>query len=1136
MEAFEDFHFAVEYPLAPLEEDCKLLGSLLDDCLRIEVGDHLFSKLETVRTLAHCASSLSQKGDKEASSFLSERMADELKGLPLDEAVPLTRACGHFLTLTQIAETHHSVRTSRIEGVATKTFDEVFGQLISQGWTQDQLFEAVCKQRTEVVLTAHPTQVNRRTLQYKHTRIAALLAQNDRPDTTQEEKENTIADIVREITSLWQTDELRRHKPTPVDEARGGLHIVEQSLWAAVPTFLRRLSAALKKHTGRELPIGPAPLNFGSWMGGDRDGNPNVTASVTHKVACLARWMAADLYLREVDVLRFELSQVHASDEVWRMAKEITESQHAQGDGHAAGPTAGHGDQATPGAPLRSYLRSGGSFAAASEGDLAAKMRVTHRFEPQRQMDGHDTTHDPAGMPIPPGMGPFILQSDGQRMEVGSPPSELIWSPTAGDTHRGSLDLSAPHTPMRGASSGDLSSASSPSLANGNGSSASLRASSSADFRQQAFEASAQKSALSETLSWRLDRHGQPVSPDTIKKRGQKAARYHKTSIDALLHPRHHGATPYRIVLGDVRQKLVNTRKRMEDILQGALQSNDEDEWYETTDALAQPLLSCYWSLWECGSGIVAEGRLLDLLRRLSCFGLGLMKMDLRQESSRHTDALAAVTKYLGVGDYSSWSEDERIAWLVQELESKRPLIPPSMPMTGEVKEVIDTLKVAAEVGPESVSAYVISMATHASDVLAVELLKREAWLMAAADRTSSRHKEAQPLPLVPLRVVPLFETLDDLDNAGAALKRLIQLPWYRKHLRELHGDHQEVMLGYSDSGKDAGRLAAAWALYKCQEQLVQVCKEAGVQLTLFHGRGGTVGRGGGPSHLAIQSQPPGSVQGSLRITEQGEMVQTKFGIPAVAGRQMEVLSTAVLLATLSPPKPPRKSEWRGLMDQLSKISCEAYRSFVFQHPDFVPYFRAATPEEELANLNIGSRPARRKTGGGVETLRAIPWIFAWTQTRLVLPAWLGVGTAVQTLSAQGKKADLREMYQEWPFFQSTMDLIEMILAKADMRIAQLYDEQLVHDPAQRALGATIRERFLATVQAVLQVTGHQHLCQNNPTLRRLIEMRNPFIDPINILQVEILRRLREDPEDQGLRDALLVTINGIAAGMRNTG
>ncbi|EIE23489.1 putative phosphoenolpyruvate carboxylase [Coccomyxa subellipsoidea C-169] len=1069
-------HVLQEYPLAPLEEDCKLLGSLLDDCLRIEVGDHLFSKastrfnaLETVRTLAHCASGLSQKGDKEASNYLSERMADELKGLPLDEAVPLTRACGHYLNLTQIAETHHSVRTSRIEGVATKTFDEVFGQLISQGWTQDQLFEAVCKQRTEVVLTAHPTQVNRRTLQYKHTRIAALLAQNDRPDTTQEEKENTIADIVREITSLWQTDELRRHKPTPVDEARGGLHIVEQSLWAAVPSFLRRLSAALKKHTGRELPIGPAPLNFGSWMGGDRDGNPNVTASVTHKVACLARWMAADLYLREVDVLRFELSQNHASD------------------------------------------------------------------------------------------------------EVGSPPSELIWSPTAADASRSnSLDMSAPHTPMRGNSSTDHSSASSPNLVPSSPkaslilhnpslpvklyfkNSNHLTESTSSvqpqlgDLKQQAFAAGVQKSALSDSLSWRLDSHGKAVSPDTIKKRGLKvtsatlcaskpfhtAARYHKTSIDALLHPRHHGATPYRIVLGDVRQKLVNTRKRMEDILQGGLQ-NDDDEGYETTDALAQPLLSCYWSLWECGSGIVAEGRLLDLLRRLSCFGLGLMKMDLRQESSRHTDALGAVTKYLGVGDYSNWNEDERIAWLVQELESKRPLVPPSMPMTSEVKEVIDTLKVAAEVGPESVSAYVISMATHASDVLAVELLKREAWLMVGTDT-------AQPLPLVPLRVVPLFETLDDLDNAGAALKRLINLPWYRKQLRELHGDHQEVMLGYSDSGKDAGRLAAAWALYKCQEQLVQVCKEAGVQLTLFHGRGGTVGRGGGPSHLAIQSQPPGSDFVVMRygLCVQGEMVQTKFGIPAVAGRQMEVLSTAVLLATLSPPKPPRKAEWRSLMDQLSKISCEAYRSFVFQHPDFVPYFRAATPEEELANLNIGSRPSRRKTGGGVETLRAIPWIFAWTQTRLVLPAWLGVGTANQHVAratVQGKRADLREMYQEWPFFQSTIDLIEMILAKADMRIAALYDEHLVHNPSQRALGAVIRERFMATVHAVLQVTGHQHLCQNNPTLRRLIEMRNPYIDPINILQVEILRRLREDPEDRSLRDALLVTINGIAAGMRSS-
>jgi phosphoenolpyruvate carboxylase len=288
--------------------------------------------------------------------------------------------------------------------------------------------------------------------------------------------------------------------------------------------------------------------------------------------------------------------------------------------------------------------------------------------------------------------------------------------------------------------------------------------------------------------------------------------------------------------------------------------------------------------------------------------------------------------------------------------------------------------------------------------------------------------------------------------------------------------------------------------------------------------------------YLAIQSQPPGSVQGGLRITEQGEMIQAKFGSSPVAQRQLEIISTAVLQATETPPKPPKNAQWREFMDELSRVSCEDYRSIVFKHPHFISYFRHVTPEEELVNLNIGSRPARRKKGGGVETLRAIPWIFAWTQTRMVLPSWLGVGSGLKHLVNQGHSEELQEMYREWPFFQSTFDLVEMVLGKADMRIATMYADLLAADDNEKRLGALLRTKFDETQQTVLQVTGHHKLCENNSTLRRLIEMRTPYIDPINILQIEVLRRLRKDPDNQALRDALLITINGIAAGMRNTG
>lgn len=442
----------------------------------------------------------------------------------------------------------------------------------------------------------------------------------------------------------------------------------------------------------------------------------------------------------------------------------------------------------------------------------------------------------------------------------------------------------------------------------------------------------------------------------------------------------------------------------------------------------------------------------------------------------------------------------------------------------------------AAQLGRQCLSAYVISMATRASDVLAVELLQREAYLLAKADEGVHASSSSLPPQHLTLRVAPLFETLSDLNAAAGIMKRLYALPWYRKQLEEVHGGHQEIMLGYSDSGKDAGRLAAAWALYRSQEELVAVSKEAGIKLTLFHGRGGTIGRGGGPMLMAIQSQPPGSVQGSLRITEQGEMVQAKFGVPAVAQRQLDIYNNAVLLATLDPPKPPKDVSWRQIMDDMSQFSCAAYRSIVFEDPVFIRYFQHATPQEELANLNIGSRPTRRKAGADVTTLRAIPWIFAWTQTRMILPAWLGVADGINAVVKDGNRSILRDMYEHWPFFQSVIDLIEMVLTKADMRIATMYDLHLVTDPEEKAMGECLRQRYNETVAAILSITGHARLGDNNPTLRNLIAMRNPHVDPVNVIQVEILRRLRLDMDNTQLRDALLLSIQSIAAGMRNTG
>jgi phosphoenolpyruvate carboxylase len=370
----------------------------------------------------------------------------------------------------------------------------------------------------------------------------------------------------------------------------------------------------------------------------------------------------------------------------------------------------------------------------------------------------------------------------------------------------------------------------------------------------------------------------------------------------------------------------------------------------------------------------------------------------------------------------------------------------------------------------------------------------------------------------------------------------LLSIPWYRTRVMRDEG-RQEVMVGYSDSAKEIGRLAAAWELYKAQETIVAACRDHDVPITLFHGRGGSVGRGGGPTYLAIQSQPPGSVDGTLRVTEQGEMIQAKFGLPGIAVRTLEVYMTATLEATLSKPRGVDQ-EWRATMERVAAAARAGFRRTVYDDPRFLRYFSAATPEAELDALHIGSRPARRTSDGGLQTLRAIPWQFAWTQTRLLLASWLGVDEMLGTGVSDADRDICRRMYREWPFFRSTVDLIEMALAKADAGIAAHYDRYLV-GPDLHDLGRELRARLIRAANAVLEITGHARLLEENAVLRRSIDVRNPYVDPINLIQVELLRRLRQraqkDPSSEDadlvqLRRALLVTINGVAAGMRNTG
>ena len=870
-----------------------------------------------------------------------------------------------------------------------------FARLRQLGFSPSDISAAMAEQRMDFVLTAHPTQATRRTLLSKYAQIANVLAMRERSDLSPLAEQHVDEELDRLLLSCWRTNTVRRVRPSPMDEARAGLAVVEDVLWFAVPRHLRNVDDALREIKAPPLPPSRSPITFSSWMGGDRDGNPFVTHEVTRDVVYLSRWRAADLYWRAIDELMWSLSMQTASPDLLLLVHR-----------------------------LQSQSRDDGAFD-----------RTARNFPDYRPLPSVSPSH-------------------------GAPAS---------------------------------------------------------------------------TAQSRTDKHDGQLSDE-----------------------------PYRIVLAHLREQLFVTRKYLEYLVNGdvsraqAYIKNHRASLIVEKRQLLNPLLTIYSSLLQCNDHLIAQGPLTDVMRNISAFGLSLVKLDVRQESDRHRDCMNAITQYLNVGRYNEWTEEAKVAFLVQELDNQRPLI--RWPLffaspfaTDEVKEVLLTFKMIFEVGGEFLGAYVISMAHVASDVLIVSLLQKEAGV--------SR----------PLRVVPLFEMERDLKTAAQNVDTLFSLQAYKSRIN----GHQEVMLGYSDSSKDAGRITSVWELYKAQEALVAVAQKHGVRLTLFHGRGGSVGRGGGPQHLAILSQPPGSIGNDLRVTIQGETIEQHFGLVKTAQTTFGRYASATILSTLAPHGEP-KAEWRDVIERMSAVSSAHYRSFVFHNPVFVPYFQTSTPVLELGDLKLGSRPSRRKPGGGVETLRAIPWVFAWTQVRLHLPVWLGLSKALEVMKAEGKEAVVKDMVRHWPFFQSTINLIEMVLVKADPHIHAYYDQQLI-PPQQQPLvqlGQQLRGELTRTISEVLAIKGQARLLEGTDGDRlilRAVQARWPYIDSINLIQAELLRVIRErerlkerrakeredrdDPlhdhahtgaphdavEDGSidsmlLMDTLGVSIQAIAAGMQNTG
>ncbi|WP_156879096.1 phosphoenolpyruvate carboxylase [Oceanobacter kriegii] len=872
-----------------LRDKVRMLGNLLGNTIRNGEGEAILDCIETVRQQAKQA----RTGDRDQ----REVLLNTLKNLSEDELLPVVRGFNQFLNLANIADQQHGTswrRSDALKSDLDTMFSNLLERLQQHQTDMASLTQKVADLNIDLVLTAHPTEVTRRTLIQKYDAVTRALQQLDDLSESHPKRAQIETELAQLVEEIWHTNEIRKTRPTAVDEARWGFAVIENSLWTAMPDMMRDLDKHLQNYGAEALPLDARPIRFASWMGGDRDGNPNVTAKVTREVLYLARWMAADLFLRDIDALGNQLSMSCASSELKRAYPE------------------------QPDEPYRACMH------------------------------------------------------------------EL-------------------------------------------------------------------RSRLEDTRNW------------------------------------------------------ANARRRGQEFEGNPLLDDAE---------LMEPLQMCYRSLMEQGLESIAKGQLLDTIRRAACFGLTLVRLDMRQESSRHAGVMQEICEYYGWGDYRSWPEQQKQEFLLRELSSRRPLVPKHWSPSAEVQEVLDSVAVLATEAGAGVSCYIISMASEPSDILAVTLLLQDAGVR--------NH----------FPVVPLFETLDDLQQSAPRMEKLWQVEWYRHYCQR----KQQVMIGYSDSSKDAGQLAAVWAQYQAQEALTDIAEQAGISLVLFHGRGGTVGRGGGPTHRAILAQPPGSVAGGLRVTEQGEMIRFKFGQPDIARRNLKIYVSAVLEANLLPSEAP-KAEWRQQMSELAELGVASYREMVKDTPEFVRYFRSATPESELGKLALGSRPARRKAGGGIETLRAIPWIFAWTQMRLMLPAWLGADDALEQCQQDGKLEQLKGMYQQWPFFRTYVDMLEMVVSKADPAIAQYYEARLV-EPELQALGSQLRLRLGKVKGLVLAINGQDQLLDNHPILRDSMTVRDPYTDPLHYLQAELLYRERQHPEivPQVVEEAIKVTMAGIAAGMRNTG
>ncbi len=883
-------------PTKLLREDIRYLGNILGEVIKEQEGIKFFNLVEKVRKL----SKANKINLKNKNSF--KKLVKTVRNSNSIDTLRLTRAFTHLINFINLAE---SIDTSRnLDEYETKRknlkynifIEEIFEKLFkNKKISNNKIYNLAKNLDIGIVLTAHPTEVKRRTLIQKYHKIIEILEQRDLYKSHPSKLTQLNKQLHDEFTIIWNTDDLKRTKPSPFDEARWGLAIIEDSLWETIPKVYRRLNSIFLKNMNRGLPKNFNPIQFGSWMGGDRDGNPNVTAKVTKEVILLSRWEAAKLYEKS-------LTKIIRSYSMKKCSKKISSK---------VGKTF---------EPYRVFLRP-----------LRDKLRLTHR---------------------------------------------------------------------------------------------------------------------------------------------------------------------------SIEQYFINKTPLDKNIL------------LSSTEEILKPLRVVRESLEQNHNENVASGELLDLMRRAKCFGINLARLDIRQESSRHRQLIAELIKKKFNKNYYNFTEEEKINFLKSKLTSTKSYINKFKFSDKENNEVWSTFKVLADEPSECLGAYVISMTTSVSDILSVSFLQKEAKI---------NNK---------LRVVPLFETLDDLINAKSIMESLFSKKWYRK----LINNKQEVMIGYSDSSKDAGKICASWHQYKAQEEIVRLGKKFDVNVTFFHGRGGSPGRGGGPIQATLRSQPPGSVNGKIRITDQGEVIQQKYGYEPIAEYNLCSYIGAVTEATLNPPPTP-KQNWRSLIEKMSDISKSSYRKNINQSSEFIKYFKTVTPSAALGKLSIGSRPSKRKNVDNIKSLRAIPWVFAWTQIRLMLPAWLGSAEALRYAYIKKFRRTLIDMEKNWPFFNSMLDILDMVITKADPDISKIYEKYLADD-ALKKIGKKLRFQFEVIKKLNKKITTKEVILTRKQ-FRTLITVRAIYSEVLNIIQPIVIYKLKKNKimsDKKYLNDALLTSIAGISAAMKNTG